>query len=309
MKNFLSTTLWLAQLAAVHGAPSGYSSSSSSSNLAKCNGPRFQHQPIKQVPHTEVQQGPLTNSSASESPLTDQQNTPYYYTTNWAGAALLSADLASTPILTSVAATFTAPIPTVSSNMAGEAASIWVGIDGFVNTGAILQAGIDVVTASSSTEEEVEYVYTAWYEWYPANAVDFSPEVLAIKGGDVIVATVYATSSSAGVAVIENESNGQRATATVTAPAATSTLTGQSAEWTVEDYQISGETVSFLNFGSVTFTGVTAGAAAGNLTFAVEDEEDEAAVALVDLVNLSTEKYVAKASIVYDGSGILVEYV
>ncbi|RAH87366.1 concanavalin A-like lectin/glucanase [Aspergillus japonicus CBS 114.51] len=252
MKNFLSTALLLAQLAAGQGAPSARSSSS---NLARSKGPGFQHQPIKQAPQAAVQQGLLASSSAVESLLTGQQNTPYYYTTNWAGAALLSADLASTPILTSAAATFTAPIPTDYSYHS--------------RPGRLDLAGIDVIAASSFADE-VEYVYTAWYECYPVNAVDFSPEALAIKGGDVIVATVYATSSSAGVAVIENTSTGQRATATDTAPDATSTLTGQSAEWIVEDYQSSGETVSFLDFGSVTFTGVTAGAAAGNLTFTVE---------------------------------------
>ncbi|RHZ48406.1 A4/G1 family peptidase [Aspergillus thermomutatus] len=211
---------------------------------------------------------------------TDQKNT--YYSSNWAGVALLNSNLPSTPALTSVAATLTVPVPTSSSTNV-QAASAWVGIDGFINTAAILQTGIDIVAYKGEPG-----CYTAWYEWYPDSAVDFD---LTIDAGDVVVATVYSTSDSTGVAIIQNESTGESATATLRAPQSTATLTGQSAEWIVEDYQSGGSTVSFSDFGTVTFTGVVAGAE-GNQTFGVEGD----GAAVVDI--LSGNSIVAEGSII-----------
>ncbi|KAL3476521.1 peptidase A4 family-domain-containing protein [Aspergillus californicus] len=95
--------------------------------------------------------------------LHPQQNT--YYTDNWAGAVLLASDQPNAPSFTSVAATLTVPLSTPSSTHV-QAASAWVGIDGFGNTDSILQTGIDIVAyTGANTDKGTEvHEYTAWYE-------------------------------------------------------------------------------------------------------------------------------------------------
>jgi hypothetical protein len=162
-----------------------------------------------------------------------------------------------------VTATFTVPTATPTTEIFGlHAGSIWVGIDGDTYSGAILQAGIDFY--SDSTRQN-----RAWYEWYPAYATNVPN--FSVNSGDTIVTIVRSNSPSEGVAIIENRSTGQNVSQTVSAPAPTATLTGQNADWIVEEFQ-SGETVVILpEFGEVRFSG--AQAEAGGATFGVKGGE------------------------------------
>ena len=64
--------------------------------------------------------------------------------------------------------------------------------------------------------------------------------------------TVTATSTTSGVATIEDLTNNQTVSKSLTS---TSPLCQQNAEWIIEDYStISGEDVPFADFGTVTFT-------------------------------------------------------
>ncbi|KAL1872261.1 hypothetical protein Plec18167_006864 [Paecilomyces lecythidis] len=216
-----------------------------------------------------------------------------YYSHNWAGAVLPKSALSFAPTLASVAATITVPIPTSSAtNVQG--ASAWVGIDGFVNTAAILQTGIDIVAF-----EGEDGSYKPWYQWYPDTAIYFD---LEIEAGDVLVMTVYSTTKSTGVAIIQNNSTGESATATVSAPHPGATLTGQSVEWIVEDYESGGSRVSFLDFGTVNFTGTEA-RGRGNQTFGVGGN----GVVIVDML-MDNSSIVAEASVV-GPSGVMVKYI
>lgn len=141
-----------------------------------------------------------------------------------------------------------------------QAASAWVGIDGDTSDKAILQTGVD------STVENNKTTHHAWYEWYPDYAHDFNMEVNA---GDTIVAMVRASSPSDGVAILENKSNGQSATQTLSAPKPTATLAGQNAEWIVEDFEMNGDMVALVDFGTVSFTG--AEAEAGGSSYGVSN--------------------------------------
>ncbi|KAJ9297888.1 hypothetical protein DTO271G3_4109 [Paecilomyces variotii] len=211
---------------------------------------------------------------------------------NWAGVALLSSALPSTPILTSVAATITVPIPASATNV--QAASVWVGIDGLVNESAILQTGIDIVAFQGEKAR-----YKAWYEWYPDPAIHLG---LAIEAGDVIFMAVHSTSALTGVTIIHNESTGQSVTMTVSAPHSTATLTGQSAEWIVEDYLRGGSRVSFVDFGRVNFTGTVA-SAIGNQTFGAGGD----GAVIVDMIR-DNGSIVAEANIV-GPSGVTVTHI
>lgn len=160
-------------------------------------------------------------------------NTNVSYSTNWAGAVLVSTGF------TSVTGTFTVPTPTSAGS-----GSAWVGIDGDTCGTAILQTGVDWTKSGSSI------TYDAWYEWYPDYAYDFSGITLA--AGNVITVTVTATSKTAGTAVIKNVSTGKTVTHTFNG-GVDGDLCEYNAEWIVEDFEENNALVTFADFGTVTF--------------------------------------------------------
>jgi hypothetical protein len=177
------------------------------------------------------------------------------YSNNWAGA-VREKPPAGGPY-TAVSATFTVPAPTaVPGNTGMQAASAWVGIDGDTYVGAILQTGVDFYIENGQIHND------AWFEWFPDYAYDFD---LGVNTGDVIVAMVQSFSPSEGIAVIENQSTGQKATQTMRAPKAEATLVGQNADWIVEDFQSGDSMIALADFGRVTFTGCEAQAQNGEL--------------------------------------------
>ncbi|KAK2463900.1 hypothetical protein APHAL10511_004072 [Amanita phalloides] len=167
------------------------------------------------------------------------------YSSNWAGAVWSEA--AGT--FKAVTGTITVPTPSSPSG----SSSAWVGIDGDTCGNAILQTGIDM------TYENGVVSYDAWYEWYPAVAHDFTG--ITIHGGDVLVFTVTATSTTTGIAKIQNLSNGQTVSKSLSS---THALCEQDAEWIVEDYEENGGLVPFCDFGSVDFTNAFATTSSGS---------------------------------------------
>ncbi|KAJ5184046.1 hypothetical protein N7492_001662 [Penicillium capsulatum] len=172
------------------------------------------------------------------------------YSSNWAGAVLIGTGYHA------VTAEFAVPsphIPAGGSSNTLYCASAWVGIDGDTCTSAILQTGIDFCVLGSMT------MHSAWYEWYPDYAHDFTG--IKIAPGDVIRATVNASSLTSGTAIVENLSNGGSATHTFPGGVG-GNLCEYNAEWIVEDYELNGSLVPFVDFGTVTF--VAAEAATGD---------------------------------------------
>ncbi|KGO69763.1 Concanavalin A-like lectin/glucanases superfamily [Penicillium italicum] len=170
------------------------------------------------------------------------------YSKNWAGVVREKPPASAT--YTAVSATFTVPEPTATDSSGDmQAVSAWVGIDGDTYTKAILQTGIDAYI------QDGKQTFDAWYEWYPLSAENFD---LELSAGDVIVAKVETYSPSKGVAIVENETSGQSATKTLSAPSSSATLAGQNAEWIVEDFNTGNTMVPLVNFGKVEFTGARA---------------------------------------------------
>ncbi|KAI0129075.1 acid proteinase [Xylariales sp. AK1849] len=167
------------------------------------------------------------------------------YSSNWAGAVLISTGF------TSVTGTIVVPTPKTPSGGSSSteyAASAWVGIDGDTCSTSILQTGVDFYVEGS------EIGFDAWYEWYPDYAYDFSG--ITIDAGDTITMTVTATSKTAGSAVIKNVSKGT--TVTHSFSGQSDALCEYNAEWIVEDFESGGSLVPFADFGTVTFTGASA---------------------------------------------------
>ncbi|KAH8690098.1 putative aspergillopepsin-2 precursor [Talaromyces proteolyticus] len=199
---------------------------------------------------------PAPSADLEPSELAKANSTHNDYSSNWAGAVLTAPPSGTT--FTSVTAQFTVPTPKLPSGAtADSSASAWVGIDGDTYSAAILQTGVDFNVDTSGTVS-----YDAWYEWYPDYAYDFSG--ININSGDVIKVTVTSSSSSAGSCVIENLTSGQQVSQDLSAPSSSSNLGGQNAEWIVEDFDSNGSQVPFANFGTVQFTGASAGVSDGS---------------------------------------------
>lgn len=89
---------------------------------------------------------------------------------------------------------------------------------------------------------------TAWYEWYPDYAYDFSG--ISLTAGDSITATVEATSKTGGTVTIINNSKGTTVSHAFTGQPA---LCEYDAEWIIEDFDTS-SLVPGVDFGTITFT-------------------------------------------------------
>ncbi|KAH8701554.1 putative aspergillopepsin [Talaromyces proteolyticus] len=167
------------------------------------------------------------------------------YSSNWAGAVLISTGYSS------VTAEFVVPKPSAPSGGSSSTqycASAWVGLDGDTCGTAILQTGVDFCVQGGSPS------YDAWYEWYPDYAYDFSG--ITISAGNTIKITVTASSKTAGKATVENVSTGKTVTHSFSGESAA--LCEYNAEWIVEDFESGSSLVPFANFGTVTFTGAQA---------------------------------------------------
>lgn len=196
---------------------------------------------------------PARNLSAK---LANAQNaTTHVYNTNWAGAVI------ETTGVTVVTGTFVAPIPTTEGSGAA-----WVGIDGNDCYTGILQAGIDWTKSSSGN-----ITYTGWYEWWPSSMEYWSASELPVAAGDSIRVTVTATSTTSGVAAVENLTQDRTINHTFTSSEVLSPICQTDAEWIVEDYYENFDFVEFADFGTVEFTDASAVTSAG--TIGVTDAE------------------------------------
>jgi hypothetical protein len=102
---------------------------------------------------------------------------------------------------------------------------------------------------------------------------------MTVNAGDTIKLTVTATSTTTGTAAVENLSNGQSSTVSLTSPSPLCLASAYhpesnggteranrtaDAEWIVEDFQESTFLIPFANFGSITFTDASATTQSGN---------------------------------------------
>ncbi|KIK57916.1 hypothetical protein GYMLUDRAFT_228484 [Collybiopsis luxurians FD-317 M1] len=176
------------------------------------------------------------------------------FSANWAGAVLTSAP--SGQRYATAVGTFIIPDPKSSSSQSSSA-SAWVGIDGDTANAAILQAGIDFTVSESG-----DVTYDAWNEFFPTPAEDFTGFPMA--AGDSITVTIEATSPTSGTVTLDNNTQQKSVSKTLQSPSSTAALQGLNAEWIVEDFEENGEMVPLTSWGTVTFTGASAGTNAGS---------------------------------------------
>lgn len=154
--------------------------------------------------------------------------------TNWGGYA------AASGTYTSVSSTWTEP--SASCGSTASYASFWTGLDGYASS-SVEQTGTMVECSGG-----VAYQYS-WYEMYPANPVYFSN---TLRAGDVMTATVSATSSGAFTLYLRDATQGWSHTINQT----NSSLARASAE-VIAEAPYSGGVLPLADFGTVNFSNST----------------------------------------------------
>ena len=163
--------------------------------------------------------------------------------TNWAGYV----DTAAAPY-TTVSASWIQP--SITGTTTGSVV-IWVGLDGWGGT-TVEQCGTQISYNAGLTQ-------TAWAEFYPAYAEEWSTATYPVSAGDHLSATVswdgtyfnyLVTDATQSWTYTEKHSltDTEIAQNTVGTPPARSTM----------EVIVESDVASLINFGSITFTGVTA---------------------------------------------------
>lgn len=135
--------------------------------------------------------------------------------------------------------------------------AVWVGLDGWNGTNDVLQAGTTSQLGVSGGQV-TSTSYYAWIEWF-GNSWKVESD-FPINPGEAILCTVCAPFGSAhGTAMFTNQTTGLHANYGIDPPDGV-TLSGNVAEWIVEDpSQIGGPLYPFPNYGLTTFQNCSAG--------------------------------------------------
>ncbi len=119
-------------------------------------------------------------------------------------------------------------VPTFNQDVLYGNCLSWIGIDGSGSTD-VLQAG--VACEANSEKGTVQLNVYPWWQWYPEVPIPITN--LPVSSGDSVFVFIMVTSSTSGVIMFSNYSQGTITSFLVTAPPGTS-LAGNSAEWIVE---------------------------------------------------------------------------
>jgi hypothetical protein len=166
---------------------------------------------------------------------------------DWAGAVVQVASLDFSPPEPANVVYAEWTVPAISprpSEPGTQIVGFWVGLGGY-GTNDLLQAG----TAATITGNSVSY--WAWTEWVPAGyqVVNFP-----VAAGDSISVLVCAPQSDQGFVSMMNQNTNLAMSFGVSDPQGTTAYDGSTVEWIIEAIN-----TEMPNFGSITFTEVTAG--------------------------------------------------
>ncbi|KAF4630913.1 hypothetical protein G7Y89_g7220 [Cudoniella acicularis] len=253
---------------------------------------RVQHQ----VASSAIQSGYPTlpiRRSANET----EQTTKDTDSTNWAGPVVSSGPGES---FNFVLGYFTVPVPSAPSGAAPGvySAAVWVGIDNLPH--AILQAGVDIQIDTSRGLNTASYY--SWYEWYPDAMHSIPLDEFPVQAGHNIAVNLTLSTPTTATAVLSNLSVGKQYTKSFGAPSTAFALTGENAEWVVEDTTMaapSGEYLaSFADFGSVRFWNCAAGSS-----------QRQMGVSTAEIWNLETAGRVVTTTTITSDSEFQTSYV
>ena len=162
---------------------------------------------------------------------------------NWSGYAATG----SNGEFTSVSASWVQPTLTCSSTTTYS--SYWVGLDGYSNS-ALEQTGTEADCIGGKAE------YGAWWEVLPASESAYS---VTVKAGDSLSASVVDNGNGTFTMKLTDSTQGWSKSTTADG---SSGYQDSSAEVIAEATEVNGQIAKLSNFGTVTFTGATAGGTA-----------------------------------------------
>lgn len=201
--------------------------------------------------------------------------------TNWSGAYVNRPAAEPLKIVTGQWTVPSVSVPAAAKTATGYAdgtyvAGVWVGLDGDKGSNDVLQAGTNSVVVVSGGKV-ASTTYYAWTEWY---GFPWSVQSLGVSPGDTILLTVCAPFvNTHGVALFHNLTTNEAVNYGIDPPSGTS-LSGNVAEWIVEDPSQSATALfPFANYGQTTFAQCTAGSKSTEL--------DLNAATRIDLVDAS----------------------
>ncbi len=199
------------------------------------------------VPHTLVTAELVEDKVWHTRPLFEWKKKPFGLVGDWGGAIVQVSSLGFSPPepANTVFAEWVVPkIKPKPTEPGSQTVGFWVGLGG-VNTGELLQAG----TAATLTGTSV--TYWAWTEWFPAGYVVNN---LSIQAGDTVSVLVCAPEPTHGYVSMMNHRTGIAISIGVSDPSGSTPYDGSTVEWIIEAIG-----TEVPNFGSVTFTNITAG--------------------------------------------------
>ncbi|MEY9845447.1 hypothetical protein ABH940_002525 [Streptacidiphilus sp. BW17] len=161
--------------------------------------------------------------------------------TNWSGYAATGSSGAYKSVSTSWVQ------PSVSCGSATTYSSFWVGLDGYSNS-ALEQTGTEADCIGGHA------TYGAWWEVLPASESAYSG--VTVAGGDSMSASVTDNGNGTFTMTLTDSTKGWSKSTT---HAGSSGYQDSSAEVIAEAPEVNGSIASLANFGTVNFTGATAG--------------------------------------------------
>jgi hypothetical protein len=208
----------------------------------------------------------------------------------WAGYAVVTS--ISSPqegVVSDVNGSWTVPAVDCSATPTAYA-SFWIGIDGYFSN-TVEQIGTESDCSSGSG------IYYAWYEMYPAYAVDLN---MKISPGDAVSAEVqYLGGGSFNLTVTDTKTGTSSSTTQKPTSAARS-----SAEWIAEAPSSGGMRLPLADFGTVTFQGAqaTLNGHAGTISDSAWQHDR------IDLVSPSGSSKPIASALSTDGTSFSVEW-
>jgi hypothetical protein len=211
---------------------------------------------------------PLTTTTTTNDPTTTT-TTPGSYSSpinpsyNWAGYEVQTDNGQQ---VTSATGQWTVPTVTCSTGENSDA-SLWVGLDGLSPSTTVEQAGTLVGCANGAP------LYQAWYEMYGDTSVNngysvpLNPTKYPVDAGDVTTATITAPTATQAKWSLVLIDQTQQWTFSILVAQPANTPLQSSAEWVVETpKEAESSSVTFSDFGSVTFTDISATESSSNVS-------------------------------------------
>lgn len=186
----------------------------------------------------------LTVMSSVVTPFLKSLQTQNLVSYTWSGYVVASDVLFPQPLVTGVNGSWT--VPTITPSASNTYSAAWIGIGGQSDK-TLIQCGTEHDSINGQPR------YSAWYELLPDYAITIKD--FTVLPGDQISASVTLLDSSTNQWLIQiaDKTNGQSFRQVFTYNSSR-----QSAEWVVERPTVNGAITTLADFGTVTFTNISA---------------------------------------------------